>query len=261
MTKNWRKSFAKAGRRGEIYLGLKTLRDKYAGLIRKKYPKIPRRVSGYNLDQLLPEFGFNVARALVGTAGTCVTVLEAKTRLVHSPPVRVIVALGYPDVYSAGDHVMEVLAYKPIGVEGLDNVLARNMKKLKMHDEDLKLMPEGNGWLLAEFGGDTREEADARAQALMEALKKLPDAPSMKLYGEPDEEKKIWEVREAGLGATARVPDEPVTWEGWEDSAVPPDKVGIYLRALRKLLRNTNTAVRFTGILGMAASTRALILA
>ena len=223
------------GRRGEIYLGLKTLRDKYAGLIRKKYPKIPRRVSGYNLDQLLPEFGFNVARALVGTEGTCVTVLEAKTRLVHSPPVRVIVALGYPDVYSAGDHVMEVLACKPIGLEGLDNVLARNMKKLKMHDDDLKLMPEGNGWLLAEFGGDTREEADARAQALMEALKKLPDAPSMKLYGEPDEEKKIWEVREAGLGATARVPDEPVTWEGWEDSAVPPDKVGIYLRALRKL--------------------------
>jgi FAD/FMN-containing dehydrogenase/Fe-S oxidoreductase len=222
-------------RRGEIYLGLKNLRDKYADLIRQKYPKIPRRVSGYNLDQLLPEFGFNVARALVGTEGTCVTVLEAKTRLVYSPPIRVIVALGYPSVYEAGDHVMEVLAHKPLGLEGLDDVLARNMKKLKMHDEDLKLMPDGNGWLIAEFGGDTREEAGAKAKALMDDLKKLPDAPSMKLYDDPDEEKKIWEVREAGLGATARVPDEPVTWEGWEDSAVPPDKVGIYLRALRKL--------------------------
>ncbi|HZL14197.1 MAG TPA: FAD-linked oxidase C-terminal domain-containing protein, partial [Verrucomicrobiae bacterium] len=229
------KIISEGGRRGEIYSALKNLRDKYADLIRQKYPKIPRRVSGYNLDQLLPEAGFNVARALVGTEGTCVTVLEAKARLVYSPPIRVIVALGYPSVYEAGDHVMQVLAHKPIGLEGLDGVLARNMKKLKMHDEDLKLMPEGNGWLIVEFGGETRDEANAKANALMDDLKKFPDAPNMKRYDDPDEEKKIWEVREAGLGATARVPDEPVTWEGWEDSAVPPDKVGIYLRALRKL--------------------------
>ncbi len=234
------KIISEGGRRGEIYLGLKNLRDKHADLIRKKYPKIPRRVSGYNLDQLLPENGFNVARALVGTEGTCVTVLEAKARLVPSPPVRVIVALGYPSVYEAGDHVMEVLAHKPIGLEGLDDVLARNMKKLKMHDEDLKLMPEGNGWLIAEFGGETREEANASAKKLMDALKKMPEAPSMKLYDDPEQEKKIWEVREAGLGATARLPDEPVTWEGWEDSAVPPEKVGVYLRALRKLFEKYN---------------------
>jgi FAD/FMN-containing dehydrogenase/Fe-S oxidoreductase len=230
------KIISEGGRRGEIYSALKKLRDKYADLIRKKYPKIPRRVSGYNLDQLLPENGFHVARALVGSEGTCVTVLEAKARLVHSPPVRVIVALGYPSVYEAGDHVMEVLAHKPLGLEGLDDVLARNMKKLKMHAKDLKLMPDGNGWLITEFGGDTREEAVAKAHALMDDLKKLPNPPTMKLYDDPDEEKKIWEVREAGLGATARVPDEPVTWEGWEDSAVPPEKVGAYLRALRKLL-------------------------
>jgi len=223
------------GRRGEIYQGLKNLRDKYASLIRQNYPNIPRRVSGYNLDQLLPENGFNVARALVGTEGTCVTILEAKTRLVYSPPIRVIIALGYPDVYSAGDHVMEVLAHKPVGLEGLDDVLARNMKKLKMHDEDLQLMPEGKGWLVVEFGGDTKDEANSRAQALMDVLKKLPDAPTMKLFTDPEEEKKIWEVREAGLGVTARVPQEPVTWEGWEDSAVPPEKVGTYLRQLRKL--------------------------
>src|ERR1700761_4813343 len=106
------------GRRGEIYLKLKNLRDKYAELIRKRYPKIPRRVSGYNLDQLLPENGFNVARALVGSEGTCVVILEAKARLVHSPPVRCLAALGYPDIYSAGDHVMEVLAGKPLGLGG-----------------------------------------------------------------------------------------------------------------------------------------------
>jgi FAD/FMN-containing dehydrogenase/Fe-S oxidoreductase len=229
------KIIAAGGRRGAIYQGLKQLRDKYAGLIRQKYPRIPRRVSGYNLDQLLPENGFHVARALVGSEGTCVTVLQAKTRLVHSPPFRVLVALGYPDVYSAGDHVMEVLAHKPLGLEGVDDVLARNMRKLKMHTEDLQLMPAGNGWLVAEFGGDTREEAEQRGREVMAALARVPQPPSMKLFTDPEEEKKIWLVREAGLGATARVPGEPVTWEGWEDSAVPPAQVGVYLRALRKL--------------------------
>lgn len=231
------KIIREGGRRGEIYLKLRQLRDRYADLIRKKYPQIPRRVSGYNLDQLLPESGFHVGRALVGSEGTCVVVLEAKARLVYSPPVRCVIALGYPDIYCAGDHVMEVLAGKPIGLEGVDDVLEKNMKILKMHDKDLKLMPEGNGWLIAEFGGETREEAVAKAHQLMETLKKSHNPPSMKLYDDPQEEEKIWKVREAGLGATARVPGEPVTWEGWEDSAVPPEKVGTYLRALRKLFQ------------------------
>jgi FAD/FMN-containing dehydrogenase len=168
------KIIQEGGRRGEIYSGLKELRDKYGGLIWKKYPRIPRRVSGYNLDQLLPEFGFDVARALVGSEGTCVTVLEARARLVHSPPVRVIIALGYPDVYAAGDHVLEILAHKPLGLEGVDDVLARNMQILNMHTSDLKLMPEGNGWLVVEFGGDTREQACERACALMKDLRKAP---------------------------------------------------------------------------------------
>jgi FAD/FMN-containing dehydrogenase/Fe-S oxidoreductase len=245
------KIITEGGRRGQIYQSLLNLRNKYADLIRQKYPKIPRRVSGYNLDQLLPEFGFNVAGALVGTEGTCVTVLEAKARLVHSPPHRVIVALGYPDVYSAGDHVMEVLECKPIGLEGLDDVLANNMKKLKMHSKDLKLMPEGNGWLIAEFGGDTIEEAREKAHALMKKMNKfLVGIPSMKLFDDPEEEKKIWEVREAGLGATARVPGEPVTWEGWEDSAVPPHQVGVYLRELRKLYNKFGYACSLYGHFG-----------
>jgi FAD/FMN-containing dehydrogenase/Fe-S oxidoreductase len=228
---------AEGGRRGEIYKQMAQLRDKYAPLIRSRYPKIPRRVSGYNLDQLLAENGFNVARALVGTEGTCVVVLEAKTRLVYSPPARTIVAIGYPSIYEAGDHVMEVLAHKPVGLEGIDDVIAKNMKKLHRHPEELKLMPRGSGWLVAEFGGETRQEADAKARALMEDLKKHPEVCGMKLYDDPEEEKIIWEVREAGLGVTARVPGDPVTWEGWEDSAVPPAKVGGYLRDLRSLLQ------------------------
>src|SRR5213593_2058765 len=109
------------GRRGEIYRALRDIRDRYADQIRIRYPKIPRRVSGYNLDELLPENGFHVARALVGTESTCVTVLEATVRLVDNPPARSLLVLGYGDVYAAADHVMEVLAHKPIGLEGVDD--------------------------------------------------------------------------------------------------------------------------------------------
>jgi len=224
------------GRRGEIYAGLKSIRDRYADLIRARYPKIPRRVSGYNLDELLPENGFNVARALVGTEGTCVTILEAEVRLVPSPPVRSLLVLGYPDVFEAGDHVPRILDFGPVGLEGIDDALIADMKHKDMHPKDRALLPPGGGWLMVEFGGDSKDEADGKARRLMQALKADDHPPSMKLFDDPTEEAMLWTIRESGLGATARVPGQPDGHPGWEDAAVPPDKVGPYLRDFRRLL-------------------------
>jgi len=228
---------ARGDREGSVYAQLKSLRDRYGKLIREKYPRIPRRVSGYNLDALIPgEDGrFNVARALVGTESTCVTILEAEVRLVFSYPKRVLLVLGYPSIYEAGDHVPKILEYKPIGFEGLDNFLINNVKKKGMPQvDDLSILPDGKGWLVVEFGAGTVEEAEQQARAAMSALGGV-GAPSMKLFVDEAEQQKMWDVREAGLGATAFVPGEPLTWEGWEDSAVPPDQVGGYLRNLCKL--------------------------
>jgi FAD/FMN-containing dehydrogenase/Fe-S oxidoreductase len=238
------------GRRGQIYAALKRLRDRYRDLIRKRYPRIPRRISGYNLDQLLPENGFHVARALVGTEGTCVTVLEATTRLVYSPPVKSLLVLGYPDVYQAADHVVELMKFEPIGLEGFDDRLADDMKKLNLHPQDLKLLPKGGGWLLVEFGGESKAESDAKATRAMAAIKRKRGAPAMKLYDDEKQEKLIWRIRESGLGATARVPGQPVTWEGWEDSAVPPAQLGSYLRDLRKLFEKYHYGCSLYGHFG-----------
>jgi FAD/FMN-containing dehydrogenase/Fe-S oxidoreductase len=213
--------------------GLRELAERYAGRIRERYPDIPRRVSGYNLDRLLPERGFDVAGALTGTEGTCVTVLEATVRLVPSPPARSLLVIGFEDAAVAADHVLEVLEHGPIGLEGIDDVLVEDMTLTGLHESDLSMLPEGRGWLLVEFGGDTKEEADERAHGLMARLKK--DATGMKLYDDPDQEAHVWEVRESGLGATAFVPGQADAYEGWEDSAVPPERVGEYIRALRKL--------------------------
>ena len=227
---------AEGGRRGEIYGALSDLRDRYADEIRRRFPDIPRRVSGYSLDDLLPEKGFNVARALVGTEGTCATVLGATVRLVHSPPERTLVVVGFPDVFTAGDHVMDVMAHGPIGLEGMDDVLVEDMKIKHVHTGELGLLPDGAGWLLVEFGGETKEEADAKAREMMSGLGKLDDAPQMKLYEDRDQEETVWKMREAGLGSTALVPTKPRSWEGWEDAAVPPERLGDYLRDFRQLL-------------------------
>jgi FAD/FMN-containing dehydrogenase/Fe-S oxidoreductase len=238
------------GRRGQIYADLKALRDKYADDIRRRFPRLPRRVSGYNLDELLPENGFNVARALVGTEGTCVTFLEATVRLVHSPPVRSLLVLGYPDVFSAGDHVTEILPYRPTALEGIDQMLFQWVQQKGDQRANLALLPPGGGWLLVEFGGQTKRESDDQARRLMVALQKLGEPPSMKLYDDPVEEEMIWKVREGALGSTAWIPDHPDTWEGWEDSAVPPENIGGYLRDLRDLLAKYEYTTSLYGHLG-----------
>jgi FAD/FMN-containing dehydrogenase/Fe-S oxidoreductase len=223
------------GRRGDIYAGMKAIRDQYGDLVRQRYPNIPRRVSGYNLNYLLPENGFHVARALVGSEGTCVTTLEATCRLVESPPERVLLVIGCRDVYECADLVPELLSHRPIGLEGMDDLLIEYTRRKGINPEGLALLPEGGGWLLAEFGAHTAAEAEAQARGLMQALGRNSRPPSFRLLTDKRQARKAWEVRESALGAVSRVPGEPPTWEGWEDAAVAPEKLGGYLREFRKL--------------------------
>ena len=226
---------AEGGRRGEIYRSIRALRDEFADRIRAGFPKIPRRVSGYNLDDLLPEHGGNLARALAGSEGTCVVILSATLRLVPRPKARALLVLGYKNAAEAGRHVTDILPFRPIGLEGIDEALVGMMRNHHMHGEALKLLPEGGGWLLVEFGGDTKSDCDAQARRVTQALRQKADAPTMKFYDDPEEAQKVWEAREAGLGATAFVPGMKDTWPGWEDSAVAPEKVGEYLHDLGEL--------------------------
>lgn len=234
----WQSRLKGDGRESEIYAKLMSLRQRYQALIKSRYPKIVRRISGYNLDHLIPnEHGMvNIARALVGSEGTCVTFLEAKVTLVYNQPKRVVLVLGYPDVYQAADHLLEVLEFKPIALEGIDYRLYENVqKKGGLHSEHLSLLPAGHGWLMAQFGSASTEESKEIAERLCQKLKKQLHPPSMRLLVDTQQQRNLWDVREAGLGATAFVPGEKDTWPGWEDSAVAPEKVGGYLRDLRKL--------------------------
>ena len=228
---------AGGGRKGEIYAGLARIRDTYSDLIRQRFPKIPRRVSGYNLDELLPENGFHVGRALVGSEGTCVTVLQSRCTLKHSPQHRRLIALGFGDPFIAADHVPAVLQYKPIGLEGFDGLMVDYMLRKQLAVDDVLLLPEGRGFLLCEFGADSAEEADRMATTFTQASLSFGKTCTVRRYSDLDA-RRVWRVRESALGATVFVPGEKHGWEGWEDSAVPPEQLGSYLREIYRLLNH-----------------------
>jgi FAD/FMN-containing dehydrogenase/Fe-S oxidoreductase len=233
------------GHKGEIYRQLRDLRNRYADQIRRIYKpvtELPRRVSGYNLDELLPERGFNVARALVGTEGTCATALEITLMLTPALLERVTVVVQYEELPDAAEHIPEILEWKPIGLEAVDDELFRDEQLQHMESKGLKKLPRsGTGsWLLVQFGADSDKEVREHARRFHAWLTgKKRYAPDRVAVFEGDDQahtsELIWKIREGGLGATAFPPDGTDHWPGWEDSAVPPDKVASYVRDLRKL--------------------------
>jgi FAD/FMN-containing dehydrogenase/Fe-S oxidoreductase len=218
---------ASGGRQAELYSALQRIARRYGDLIRARFPRIRRRVSGYNLDELLPEKGFNVARALVGSEGTCALTLQAEARLVKSPRHRVLVVRSFADIFAAGDAVPEVLAMGPMACEGLDEAIIGGLRERGLRLEDIALLPPGKGWLMVEFGGDSIDEAAEKARRI----------PGL-LITDPDLMTRLWTIRETGASATmlnlaGRGPDAIV---GWEDAAVDPMRLGHYLREFRGLV-------------------------
>jgi FAD/FMN-containing dehydrogenase/Fe-S oxidoreductase len=235
------------GRRGQIYAALRSIRDRYAPQIRARFPQIPRRVSGYNLDQLLPENGFHVARALVGTEGTCAIVLGATVRLIDSPPCRTLVGLGYSDAFAAADHVPAILETAPIGLEGFEGGIVDGLTHKGA--PNLELLPQGRGILLVEYGSTDPAESVAAANRLVERLSRFSDAPDARIYSAA-QAKAVWKIRESGPRAAAAVPGSLPRWEGWDDASVAPERLGPYLRDLRKLLNEYKYQAAFYGHFG-----------
>lgn len=222
-------------KRAAVYRALRRLRDEYADLIRERYPDIPRRVSGYNLDALLPENGFDLARALVGSESTLATVLRAELELVTVLPERTVTVLGYPSIDQAADVVPEILPYDPIALEGVDHYLIHDQRLKGLNPDALQRMPDGRGFLMVQFGGETPDQPRRAAEEMLSGLGKSTEDPDVGLFDDVAYERELWQVRESGLGATAHVPHKADTWEGWEDSAVAVEDLGDYLRDLREL--------------------------
>jgi Fe-S oxidoreductase/FAD/FMN-containing dehydrogenase len=220
------------GRVGALYRGLGDLADHHLALIRQELGRFPRQVSGYALQELLPESGRNLARALVGTEGTCATVLGATVRLVAPPAARALAVLGFPDDIAAADLVPALLPLHPLTIEGMDHTLIRGTRLHGARARAAAALPPGRAWLFAEVGGV--DEAAAKAAA--EAFARAADAPSHQVITDPGHQKALWGLRADGAGAATRTPDGNAAYPGWEDAAVPPQHLGAYLRDLRALM-------------------------
>ncbi|MGE0081794.1 MAG: FAD-binding and (Fe-S)-binding domain-containing protein [Thiohalomonadaceae bacterium] len=229
------------GRRAEIHARLLQLRGRYEGLIRARFPDIPRRVSGYNLPALLPEQGFHVARALVGSEGSCAMVVEATVQLVEAPPARALLLLGYPDVYHTADHLPEILSFGPLGLEAVDGRLVAGFPSARR-----SLLPEGRAWLMVEFCGETAEEAQDHARRAVAKLERGPFPPAVRIHTDAESLSRVWALRESALASA----HAPARRPGWEDSAVPPERLGEYLRGLRDLLAQYGHACDLYGHFG-----------
>ncbi|MEU6604854.1 FAD-binding and (Fe-S)-binding domain-containing protein [Streptomyces shenzhenensis] len=211
--------------------GLRALVEGELALLRTGFPELPRRISGYALDALLPERGADVARSFCGSEGTLGVLTQAVVRLVEDPRARALAVLGYPDESAAADAAAGLLPYRPLTVEGMAADLVPSAAGL----------PRGGAWLFVETGGESAAQARARAEEIVRAA----DVVDALVVTDPGAQRALWRVREDASGTATRIPEGTAetrsgggteAWPGWEDCAVPPARLGAYLRDFRALL-------------------------
>ncbi|KUN91302.1 FAD-binding and (Fe-S)-binding domain-containing protein [Streptomyces caeruleatus] len=202
--------------------GLRELVEGDLARLRTGFPELPRRISGYALDALLPEKGADVARSFCGSEGTLGILTEAVVRLVEAPRARALAVLAYPDESAAAEAAAGLLPYGPLTVEGMAADLV----------PDPAALPAGGAWLFVETGGESEGEARARAEAIVRGA----DVVDALVVTDPAGQRALWRIREDASGTATRMPDGSEAWPGWEDCAVPPARLGAYLRDFRALL-------------------------
>ncbi|MFF0740829.1 FAD-binding and (Fe-S)-binding domain-containing protein [Streptomyces sp. NPDC004111] len=203
---------------------LRALTEQHLALLRTGFPELPRRISGYALDALLPENGVDLARAFCGSEGTLGVVTEAVVALVEAPRARALAVLGYPDESAAAEAAPGLLPYGPLTVEGMAADL--------VPERERALLPRGAAWLFVETGGADAAQARERAAEIVRGA----DAVAGTVVADPAGQRALWRIREDASGTATRMPDGSEAWPGWEDCAVPPARLGGYLRDFRALM-------------------------
>lgn len=229
------RDWAAVARAERLNAALGALAEENLAPIRTELGRIGRQVSGYQLQHLLPENGFDVARMLVGTEGSCAVIVGATLSLVPVPPAALLIALGYPDVVAAADDVPAILEFDPAAVEGLDESIVATMRSRRGPDSVTGL-PDGSAWLFVDLDGENPGVVARRADELVGVLRARGHLSDVRVVPDPGQRASLWRVREDGAGLSARRPDGQQTWSGWEDSAVDPAELPGYLRDFRKLL-------------------------
>lgn len=216
---------------------LRDLVRRNLALLRTELQRIPRQVSGFHLGELLPENGFNVARVLAGSEGTCAIVVRARVALVPRPRATALLCLGYGDTVDSARDVVRILEARPSALESLDQEIVQIMRH-RRGSESVSSLPPGQAYLLVELSSDTVEGASEKCQTLVGGLSETGRLTGHTIVTEPLARAQLWRIREDGAGLSSRGVDGTQTWPGWEDSAVAPERLPDYLRDLLSLIRD-----------------------
>ncbi|MGH3519893.1 MAG: FAD-binding and (Fe-S)-binding domain-containing protein [Haloechinothrix sp.] len=222
---------ARGGADGRIHRALRDLADDHRAALRTELGRFSRQVSGYGLHHLLTENGFHVARSLVGSEGTCAIVLAAIVRLVPVPEQQRLVVAGFTDSVAAADAVPLVLQHKPLTCEGMDDRILDVLRSRRAGSVPEDLLPRGAAWLLIDIPGPSD-----RAAALANALSTVDGMLGITTIADATQRRAVFKIREDGSGLATRSVDGTLSWPGWEDAAVPPQRLGSYLRGFHQLL-------------------------
>jgi FAD/FMN-containing dehydrogenase/Fe-S oxidoreductase len=224
------------GREGELHRRLQAFVDEHELVIRRRFGRFTRQISGYALHRLLPEHGYDVAGLLCGSEGGFAATLQATVALTPLPTARVLCVLGFSDSVSSADCVPVVLAHSPLTMESINVDLVDRLPGEVRQAATAAGLPTGRAWLLVEVDGEDRAAAQLSAEKMLAALRDSGSPATSSLVTDPAAQAVLWRCRTDAAGLATRRADGAEAWGGWEDAAVPPERLADYLRGLDQLM-------------------------
>jgi len=231
-------------REGKIYRNFSSLIEHNKGEIEKRFPKVMRRVGGYNLDEFIRTDHWNLARIITGSEGTLATILEAKINLVTLPAYKSVVVVHFSELQEALRSVKTMLDFQPAAIEILDHVvleLSRRNLTTKRHCHFLVGDPAAV--LITEFYGDTPEEIRKRPRKMINYLRDNDLGYAYPLFPEREEYDDVWTVRRKGLGLMLGLSGKKKPLPFIEDVAVPVEVLPDYIDEVENICKKHDTGV------------------
>jgi len=233
---------------GRAYREVSRLAEQHRSEIVARYPKIMRRVSGYNLDEFIKPQPFNLSRMIVGSEGTLATIIEAKMRLVPKPKWTAMDVIHFNDDIEALECAQVILQTKPYALESTDKMIL-NLARGNIEQSRKLGFVQGtpNSLLMVEYAGETEAEVRAQIEKLEELRRREKIGYAATQAFKPEEVKAIWGVRKAGLGLLLGTKGDKKPIAFVEDTAVSPEKLPEFIRRFREVVARHDTVAGYYG--------------
>jgi FAD/FMN-containing dehydrogenase/Fe-S oxidoreductase len=226
------------------YATVLRLASENADEIARRYPKVLRRVGGYNLDDFTdPTKPVNLTRMMVGSEGTLGVVLEAKVKLVPLPKAKAVMVVVFADLLEALSAAPVILRHQPSAIEVMDkSILDHTKQNENLHRiRDTYIEGDPAATLCVEFYGDRPEDLPPRLRALEEDLRDRRLGYHYRHETNPANQARIWSLRESALGLSMAMKEDAKSISFVEDTAVPPERLSEYIGRFQDLLHRHGT--------------------